>query len=219
MPVADIFRRIRNLVFAYIKWFLGPRLFWLCTLVIGNALLFGFYAFRTEVAVRSAGLGLEMLGLFVALGGIIETRTFFGLPSLPALFQHWLSERPRWRRNIVMGAMAGSVGFAGMSGHGYEWTPVRPEDSLEKKVESLIQNVERLKDDLQNTHKEFDDLSRKHAEALKGEAAAREKAATDIKNQLQGALTNGLLVSLIGLVWLIVGIIMSTMSLELSAPW
>ena len=219
MSLVDTFRRIGNLIFAYIKWFLGPRLFWLCILVIGNALLFGFYTFGSEVAVRSAGLGLEILGLFVALAGIIETRTFFGLPSLPAVFRRWLSERPRWRRHIVMGAMAGTLGLAGMSGRGYVWTPVRSEDSLEKKVESLIRNVDRLKDDLQNTHKELDDLSRKHAEALKGEAEAREKAAIDIKNQLQAALTNGLLVSLIGLVWLIVGIIMSTMSLELSAPW
>lgn len=217
MTSVDTFRRIGSLIFAYIKWFLGPHLFWLCILVIFNALLFGFYTFRSEVAVRSAGLGLELLGLFVALAGIIETRTFFGLPSLPALFRRWLSERPRWRRNIVMGAAAGAYGLSGASARGYAWSPVRPEDSLDKKVETLIHNVDRLKDDLQNTHKEIDELSRKHAEALKGEAEAREKAATDIKTQLKAALTNGLLLSLIGLVWLFVGIIMSTMSVELSA--
>jgi len=185
--------------------------------VIGNALLFGFYTFRSEVAIRSAGLGLEVLGLFVAISGIIETRAFFGLPSLQALFLRWLSERPRWRRNIVLAAGAGASGLAEASARGYVWTPIRAEDSLERKVEVLIQNVDLLKDDLQSTHKEIDDLSRKHAEALKGEARAREQAATDIKNQLQAALTNGLLVSLIGLVWLLVGMIMSTMSLVLLA--
>ena len=81
--VAGTLRRIGNLVAAYIHWFLGPRLFWLGVLVISNALLFGFYTFRSEVAIRSAGLTLELLGLLVALGGIIETRTFFGLPDVP----------------------------------------------------------------------------------------------------------------------------------------
>lgn len=60
-------------------------------------------------------------------------------------------------------------------------------------------------------------VSRRADEGLRSEAEARRKLEHKLRGDLERTMTDGLLVSLLGLVWILLGTLLTTLSSEISS--
>ncbi len=205
-----------RLMIGHARWLARPRLVWACGLVITCALLLVLLVFPTEFGVRVTGLGLELLGLALTLRGLVHTRRFFGQPSLKGLFLVWASGRPKRDTGAAHTASSVSSIHLGGSFPGIGWTTVNPSDSIENQIKALTENVLRQQRDIGKTQSELAALSYRITEGLEKESAARSVISANFEEKLERSLTDGIYEALVGLVWLLCGTILSTMSLEIS---
>jgi hypothetical protein len=133
-------------------------------------------------------------------------------------FRAWLSRFPRWHGQVVMAAGAASIGFTGLSARGEVWTNVNPNAPLEDRVRALTSNVDRLHDTLIAVQQDLDARHREQADALTKEEKERARRDQEIMARLESAETGGLALSFVGLVWVFLGIVLSSLSPEI-AHW
>lgn len=216
MPSAANIAHLGRLTVACARRLAPPRLVWACALVVMCALVLAFYAFPSEPGVRLAGLGLELCGLLLTVHGLDHTRRFFGQPSLIAVLQKWASERRKLRTTTLGTAWA--IGRASGSGTApaVSATTVNPNDPVEKQIETLTENLLRQQRDISSAQSELAALSQKVTEGLQKESAARSVVAANLEEKLERSLTDGIYEALVGLVWILCGTILSTMSQEIS---
>lgn len=129
-----------------------------------------------------------------------------------------MSRFPRWRRRIVFGAGAGTLGVAGVSARGHVWSTVDPSAPIEVRLEAVVRNVERLDERLIQVQNEMDSELRKHSDELRKEQQIRATDDEQIQLRLEAAQTGGLYITFIGVIWLFVGVLLSTISPEI-ARW
>jgi len=87
---------------------------------------------------------------------------------------------------------------------------------MEQRLAALVENVERLRRDLNEAQTGLDTLSDRVTDGLQREARARSSLAEELRTNLKSVLTDGLLISLVGLVWVGIGLTLSTMSEAIS---
>jgi hypothetical protein len=83
-------------------------------------------------------------------------------------------------------------------------------------LEAMITNVEGLNQRLLELESELDTRFRSHSHALSQEQQAREREDTELRLRLEASQTGGLHLGLIGLIWLFLGVLLSTLSSEIS---
>jgi len=98
------------------------------------------------------------------------------------------------------------------------WTKVDPSAPLDVQLNALRQNVERLNERVTQVQNEVDAELHKHSEALRQEQQIRAKDNKDLQSRLEAAETGGLYISFIGLLWLLLGVLLTTVSPEI-ARW
>ena len=209
-------KRFKNWIRENFLWACEPRLVVLCFLVLLSAFLFGFYTWQSEQSIRVSGYVLQMIGMVFAIRGLLNIRAHFGQPTLKRLFIAWLYRRPKWKKHTVKAVGGGIIPVAGLKGRLSEWIPDNPEDLLEKRIDGIIKNVERLKVENRKILEHIDELQRNQEKQHKEQEQARANMENQIRSDLESSQTNDILTSLIGLIWLTFGISMSTMSQELS---
>lgn len=208
-------KRLSAWLAALAHWLAEARLLWTGLFVVLLALLVCIRPGAREIDVRVTGLVLQWLGIGTVAVGIRETRRLFGRPGIGKLFVAWVSRFPRWRRQVVFGAGAGALGTATASARGYVWTTIDPTAPVETRLNALTRNVERLNERLIQVQNELESELRKHSEALRSEQNERAQNDQQLHLRLEAAETGGLYISAIGLVWLIVGVFLTTMSPEI----
>ncbi|MGK2942356.1 MAG: hypothetical protein ACSLFJ_11860 [Immundisolibacter sp.] len=207
--------RLLNYFRAYGLWlFVRPRVAWKCALVVAIAVLVCII-FQTELAVRAVGMTLEVLGLFVAGWGLVKTRRDFEKPSLRALIKNWWGARPRTRSNIHH-ATAGAIAGGSSSVSGVGGTAISADASIEQQLTALIAKLERLCRDFGELKRNQEALSEKMRTWIAHQSEAHASLATELNTKLERTVADGLLVALVGLVWVLLGSILSTMSSEIS---
>ena len=82
----------------------------------------------------------------------------------------------------------------------------------------MTRNVERMNERLIQAQKDIDSERSKHSESLRQERQFREGGDEHLHNRLEAAETGGLHISLIGVIWIFLGLILSTVSPEI-AQW
>lgn len=198
-------------------WLAEARLAWLLVGALGAALLCGFWPPTSEQRVRFAGWFLEICGLMTVAWGLRETRRQFGRPGLGFLLRSWWDRRPRFRARVVAGSASISLGAALASGRGYTWREAPKNASVEERLGALEANVKDVSDRVNAALRELDEEVRSRADALKSERSQRERAIADLQTKMESVETGGLSLSAIGLVWLAVGLTMTTVPAELIA--
>ena len=130
----------------------------------------------------------------------------------------WLREFPPYKRNIVLGAAAGTFGIAGAKARGYVTSNPQPNANIEERVASLERNVGHLNKRIDDAFDELESTQSKQTEALEKEK--QERAAEDgrIASKLETSGTGGLHISAIGALWLLIGVTLATGSVEI-ARW
>lgn len=115
-----------------------------------------------------------------------------------------------------MGTAALSSGVAGMSARGHVWSKVDPSSSLEAQVDALTKDVERVNERLTVAEKTLDSQAREHADALRGEQQVRAEHDAALKAGLEAAETGGLHISFVGVIWLLFGLLLSSVPREIA---
>lgn len=189
----------------------------LCTLFILLACLYSFYAYPGEQSIRISGYVLQVVGMVFTIRGLLRIRKHFGQPKLTSLSIEWLKRFPKWKREPISLEVADGVTVtAGLDARLEVWAPDKKEDTLEKRIDGIVRNQESLKIELRAASHEIKELRKNQ----KKHNIAQEKALDKMENQLRSDLeslhTDDIVISLVGLIWLVVGISMSTLSVELS---
>lgn len=199
-----------------LRWlFVRPRLFWMSILPIAIALVACLLC-KSETLVRVSGWSLELLGLGSTGWGLNKTRKDFKLPTLYTLIQRWWEVRPRWRRKHAVATASGGLSSGSARVRGYGSTTINPDAPMEQRLAALVENVERLRRDLNDAQTDLETLSDRVTDGLQREAMARSSLAEELRTEQKSVLTDGLLISLVGLLWVGIGLTLSTMSQEIS---
>jgi hypothetical protein len=90
--------------------------------------------------------------------------------------------------------------------------------SAEVRLEAVIRNVEGLNQRLIQLETEVASELRSHSQALRDEQQTRASADNEVRQRLEAAQTGGLHLGFVGLVWLFLGVLLSTASPEI-ARW
>jgi hypothetical protein len=208
--------RLQQWVIEIWCWLAEAKLVFMGLLVIVAAALLGFVTWHSEASIRIAGYILQFIGMVFAIRGLLGIRTHFGQPLLRRLLLDWVKRFPKWKRNIVIGAGSGHLAMAGMKARGEVWTPDDPNKSTEQRIDAIIKNLERIRIEQREHANLINELKDSHEEHKKQVAEQNKKIMKDIHSDLESLHTSDLITSLVGLVWLTVGITMSTLAPELS---
>jgi len=187
----------------------------MCLLVIVAAVILGFVTWSSEISIRFAGYTLQFVGMIFAIRGLLGIRAHFGQPLLSELLVDWIKRFPKLRKKVVIGVGTAHLSLAGMKARAVVWSPDDPEKPIEQRIEYIVRNLDRVRDEQRNHAKSIDDLADNHEEHKKAITERTKKVEKDIRTELESLHTSDLITSLVGLVWLTVGITMSTMAPEI----
>jgi hypothetical protein len=205
---------------AFLRWLASEfRMVWLALLVVVLSLVIVYWLGASEFQIRFSGLVLQWFGLGTVVYGIRETRKLFEHPSFMQLLSEKMSRIPRWQlHKIAIGDGVSVLGGAAVCSRGYVWNNVDPAAPIQEQVDALKNNVESLKRQLTHVHGEMDSRLHGHSESLRQEQESRRDGDERLHQRLEAAETGGIYVSFIGVVWLSVGLLLSTASPEI-AQW
>jgi len=200
------------------SWLLERGYAWLTAIIIVFAIIISFLLCRTEPVIRVTGLVLQVCGLFSVILGIRETRALFGHPSLTSKAKAYFRRVPLLRHDLVIsaGGLIGSAALGKGRIYGTSGAP-GPNPTIEARLEALEKNITSIHERISQTQKEMDEEFQKTANALKREEQARQEENKKISEKLEVTATGGFYVSASGAVLLLVGIILSTASLEIAS--
>jgi hypothetical protein len=197
------------------RWLAEGKLVFMCFLVIAAATILGFVTWHSESSIRSSGYVLQFIGMIFAIRGLLSIREHFGQPLLRVLLVGWFKRFPKLKKNVVVGVGTVQLPMIGVKGRAEVWESDDPKKPIEQRVERILRNIERIRDE-QRIHSELiDKLKGSHEEHKKKTTEQTKKMEEDIREELESLHTSDLITSLVGLVWLLVGITMSTMAPEL----
>jgi hypothetical protein len=179
-----------------------------------------YFALRhgaTERHVRIVGMLLQLAGIGTVALGVRATRRMFNKPSYAELLRTWLAAFPKWRRDAVIAVRGVAAGTSAGKARATVWTTPRPSDSVERQLEIITSNVATLRGDVNRIEGELDRVTADHNAALSDEASQRAKADVALDEKLASAQTGGLHISVVGLVWLALGVIFTSIPSEIVA--
>jgi hypothetical protein len=208
--------RLLSWIRAIIAWLREARLAWLTLGALVAAVAFPLAAGKSEQQIRLSGLFLQLLGVGTVAWGLRETRRLFRRPTLGELLRTWLVRFPRWRRDIVLSVDPAHIAWVAGSPRVRVWFPMDPNAPPEQQLKALTSNVQHLDQRLTAAETEIETRTAQVEGAVREEQKARSLRDTELSARLEGAQTGGLHISLAGLVWLLAGLLMATLSSEIA---
>ena len=231
MPIAiagssDLYTgMMKSLLLRRAKWAFEPRLLWTSAvflfvtaavvLVVHPNLLSGVAGQKQEQVIRWWGVALQMVGILAVLNDLWSLREQFGLESASTWLRKWLARWPS--RNVILkiegvgaATQTGSVTSArGYVGPGHS-------ASAEVRLSALEQHAHALRVELDSVRGTVEAERRERQQAAAIEAAERSRSHSDLANQLKKATTESIPFSLFGLLWLALGVVLSSTSPEVA---
>ncbi len=196
------------------RWIAKGKIIFICLLVIVTTVVLGFFTWHSEVSIRLAGYVLQLIGMIFAIRGLLSIRSFFGQPLLKDLVFNWLKQFPKGKKEVFIetGAFNLSIGIKSSAD---VWTPDNASQTIEQRIEGIVENLERIRNRQREHANSIDDLNdsyKKHKMMVAEEAKNMKE---EIRSDLESLHTSDLITSLVGLIWLTAGITMSTIAPEL----
>jgi len=199
---------------AFYTWLKEVRYFWLTLFVLFISLLIILMPETNELRIRITGLTLQLFGMSTVVLGIRMTRQFFGHPGFIETAIQWLRRFPT-RRPVITAEVAIEIPMPSLSAFAHQWT--NPSDeSPEARLTALEANLNIVNERVTQVHNLHDQDIRNIEHLLHLERITRENQNQEIRRTVELTETGGLTISLMGLVWLIFGIIMSTIPNEIA---
>ena len=213
--IKNFFNKLFNWVRAVRYWFATTSVFWLTLLVSSVALIFALRPGVSESTIRLTGMVMDALGLFVVLFGIKGTRQLFDQPSLIKRMVNSIRSFPTFRVKNVSGFAHFKSGGVTTSARGYATHGVKEDMSIEEKIEALKKNVDVINARIDSYQREADAEIRNLKNGLTDEKNTRASENSLIREKLEKSVSGGLHISLMGSIWLLIGIVLSNASQEL----
>lgn len=198
------------------RWLAIARDAWAALLVVAISLGVIFVFGSSEAAFRWTGMVLQLLGIGTVIWGIQETRMLFGKPSFFLAARQWLSSFPSYNGRTITASMEGNLPALTGEMHGTVSSKLDSDASVEERLAFLQNSIERLDQRIEQTEQRIEKVKQEHATALNNERQDRTKEVKSLRNKLEVAETGGLHISAMGALWLLVGVIMTSVPAELS---
>lgn len=208
-------KRLQCYMKEMINWLLEARLALLFGSILLLAGLISFYTWPTEQSIRITGYALQLLGMVFAIRGVMIIREYFGHPTIKSMLISWLKRIPKWRKRGKFISSSVSTSINVKVGNLESWSRDKPEETLEKRLEAVLEKLDILRMTQENHSDEISKIKIEH----KNYYETQKNEIITVKNELNIKLekihTDDILVSLIGLIWLTVGLTLSTLSFEI----
>jgi hypothetical protein len=169
-----------------------------------------------ELQIRYSGLAFELLGLLLVIRGIRETRTLFKKPSLRRFAAAWLRSWPSWRVAAHVRVGVGHAAVGDMTASLRGTAEISADATLEQKVEALRLQMKVLTDDVATVRADHERRLSAQQDELANEKRARADGDAAIRVLIDESIAGGLHLEAIGVVWLLLGIVLSTASTEVA---
>ena len=202
-------------LWAVVRWLAEPQWFWIALLVLLVAFWVSFRPGTCELQVRLSGLALQCLGVGIVAFDLYRTRKLFGRLGIATTVKAWCSRFPHWRGKAVPGT-ARISGRGALTAQGRPWSEVITSTSLAAQVDALTTKVEWLRKLLVAAEADRHSLARKQDDALQSEQQLRADHDEKLGALLESAETGGLHISFVGLIWLLFGILLSSVPGEIA---
>lgn len=203
------------------RWFFyEARHFWLAIGLIAFAcvvaLILDFWCpANRESIIRLTGLLLQLFGIGTVIWGINETRAFFGHASIVKIVSAWLQRFPHFPKKITVTMHATLPGLLG-SMSARIVTSCKADRTIEERVEAFEKSLALTNEKIDSAKKYLDQKITKTIATIKQEEQTRAAEDLHIHKKIEATSTGGVHISLIGAIWLFVGVTLSTASPEIS---
>lgn len=197
-------------------WFGDAWYGWLSLIIIIVALSISLRPHATEFSIRFTGLVLQVLGITTVMWGIHKTRVLFGHPSFINKIKAYLSRFPFLRHDVEVGISTASLSLITGKGRAYTTCGPGANPTIEARLDAIEKNVPLIHERIDQTQKEMDEEFRKTADAIKREMQLRQTEASAIREKLEATGTGGVHISAVGASLLFVGVILSTLAMEIA---
>ena len=177
-----------------------------------------FLPWRTADLVRYAGLVLQLLGIGTVAKNLADRGVLFNLPRLRDLARRSLTTFPKWGIHATLNAAAGSATIVA-SGHveASVWRGYANK-SAEERIEALIANVEELKSQVTRSVAALRAEHNSLQSALTSHREERVWEDAELRRLLTGIGISSVHLDAAGIIWLSLGVVLSTIPVEL-AHW
>lgn len=207
-----VFRKIRLIGF----WLWEMKLVTLMILYIFLAWIGLNFFNYTEPSFRIIGLVLQILGIATVILGLNQTREQFNHKSYKSLLNDWLKRCPIKDKPVFIEPE--SIGTSFSIGDVVLTTVFRLDSN-----ETISEQLAKVEKEILSLQTQIDNASTKNKEEINklnreinGEKNERDQAINKTLKIVESASTGGVHISLIGTIWLLIGVILSSLSPELS---
>ena len=195
-------------------WFKRANNLWRAVSVAVMAIIYT-YLHTDEASIRITGLVLQILGIATVAWGIKETRELFGQPSLLEAGAMWLKSFPPFGGRVISGSGHAVLGSIASGRSGYSLAPIDPNSSIDERLAAIEINLNFIHQRITHTQSNLEQKATAISETIKTETAIREQEIEKTHSKIEAASTGGLYISATGVLWLFIGVIMSTVPNEL----
>jgi len=190
--------------------------------IIGAAAGMIFLAFavalwcKTEKCFELSGTGLQCLGMFLAISGLLDVPKKLKTKSPIDIFQEWWKSRPRQHGHAGGKGAVVLKGFGTLDAHISTWKNRDPNSDIKEQIQVLANNLDILHGDQKKQRTKIYSLQKRQNEAENKSAAELKKVVAKTQDDRKEFHIGGLAWSLVGLVWITAGIVLIKIKLLIS---
>jgi hypothetical protein len=201
--------------------FVRGKLFWLA---IGLPVLCYFVASvsahvwsrSAEDILRYSGALLEIAGIVTVAVGLLDLQDLFNRQTLWAAILAYFKTLPRWRPRLTVSPLpdaSSSIGFKARA-HGNVRLP--PDATIEQRLRALEEQIENLSHAVHDNLATLDERTINQEKALKEEQRERRSEVESARKLIDVAVAGDLGFEIVGLLWLSLGLVVSTFAPEIA---
>jgi hypothetical protein len=197
------------------RWMAEGEIAFMCILFVAAAISFCVGPWCEEASIRIAGCFLQFIGMISAIRGLLKIRVFFEQLPLRQLLLNWLKRFPKWKEDVVAYEVSIPVeSYGSLKSRCETWSGDDPGQSVEKRIEAIIKNLDQIRTKQTAHDKSIEELRDSHEVHKINVKKENKSMEENIRTNLEALHTDDIILSLVGLIWLTVGILMSTMAPE-----
>ena len=209
------YKRIYTYPIDLYLWVHDARLAVLCFLMLTLAGIVSVYTYPTAQTIKISGYILQLMGMVFAIRGVLNIRSHFGHPPLKSLVIIWLQKFPKWKKHATISIKPSTISIKTSWAILDSWTKDNPEESIEKRIGAILTNIDSLKATQQESSKQIVPIKENYKTQIELQKQTISNVQEKLSSDLEVVHTSDILVSLVGLVWLTVGITMGTLPIEI----
>jgi hypothetical protein len=199
-----------------VRWIVEPWTFWLFLLTVAATWLVAFLLGDTpELRARIIGVLLQLLGLVTVAIGLRNMRRLFGRPSFAAWFRDWVSRfllsfRKPEPLVITPAPASASTGV----GQPTVRISASANSTSEERISLMEKDVDLLWTSLDRLQKDFAENIRKVSARTTKDVLTLKRVDQQLQNHLEEVAVGGLRLEVVGLSWLLIGLVLATLPQE-----